>query len=295
MNILIAGGSGFVGKNLTKSLLKKGHHVYILTRSPEKYENTTEITYMNYDYPAEKLPLIQAVINLAGDTLFGLWTKNKKDAILSSRIETTQALIEYMRHMKRKPDVFISGSAIGYYGTSTHKIFTENTQEHGDDFLADVVTKWEATAKQAEKLGIRTVYTRFGVILGKEGALPLMSIPVKLFAGGKIGKGEHWVSWVHITDVVDLIIFCLNNDEIKGPVNVTSPYPLRNKDFLKTLASVLKRPYWIPTPAPLLRMTIGEMSELITKGQYALPKQAETYQFQFSYPTLENALKNIRQ
>lgn len=293
MNILITGGTGFVGKHLTKSLTLKGHHVYILTRSPEMHTNSSKITYLNYDVAIDQLPTIYAVINLAGDSLFGYWTQKKKRTILSSRITTTKKIVDLMKQMKVKPTVFISGSAIGFYGTSEEIIFTEKTTMAGDDFLASVVSKWENTAKEAELLGIRTIYARFGVILGDEGALPLMRLPVKLFAGGKIGNGEQWTSWVHIDDVVNLLLFCIVNHQIKGPINVTSPNPTRNKTLTKTLAKILRRPYWLPAPSLFIRLAIGEMSELITKGQYVLPQKSLDHNFNFLYPTIEAALKDI--
>ncbi|MFD1040073.1 TIGR01777 family oxidoreductase [Virgibacillus byunsanensis] len=293
MNILITGGTGFVGTNLSKALVEKGHLVYIITRTPDRHPNTDKITFINYDDDTANLPVIHAVINLAGESLFGYWTKKKKEAILSSRIEATESVMEFIKKLEKKPTVFISGSAIGYYGTSQDLIFTEDTTQPGDDFLASVTKKWEQTAKQAEELDIRTVYTRFGVILGDEGALPYMSLPVKMFAGGKIGNGEQWISWVHIDDVVNMILFCLFNEHIKGPVNVTSPNPKRNKDFTKILATVLKRPYWFPAPSPIIRTVIGEMSHLITKGQYVLPKKTQDQNYQFKYPYLEEALREI--
>lgn len=294
MNILMTGGTGFVGKNLTKSLHQQNHHTYILTRSPDKHLNTDYATYINYNYPAKQLPSIHAVINLAGESLFGYWSHRKKDAILNSRIEATNHVIDIIKQLPRKPDVFISGSAIGYYGSSEDIMFSEETTIPGRDFLADVVVKWETCAKQAEELGIRTVYTRFGVILGGKGALPYMSLPVKMFAGGKIGDGGQWVSWVHIKDVVRLIEFCIANRHIKGPINVTAPNPKRNKDLMKALAIVLKRPYWLPVPSPFIHAAIGEMSQLITKGQYVVPTKALDYRFEFSYPFLNEALREIK-
>ncbi|WP_164670009.1 TIGR01777 family oxidoreductase [Virgibacillus doumboii] len=293
MNILVTGGTGFVGKHLTNTLLENDHCVYILTRSPDKHTDSEKISYLGYNTQADTLPTIHAVINLAGDSLFGYWTKKKKEAIRNSRIETTQKVIDFMKNMDKKPEVLISGSAVGFYGTSEDLIFTEKTTKPGNDFLATVVTDWEKTASQAEQLRIRTVYTRFGVILGNEGALPYMKLPVKMFAGGKIGNGEQWVPWVHIEDVVKLIQFALDNEAISGPLNVTAPNPKRNKDFTKILANLLKRPYWIPAPSPIIRMTIGEMSLLITKGQYVLPNKAVENNFQFTYPYLEEALRNI--
>ncbi|WP_087975136.1 TIGR01777 family oxidoreductase [Oceanobacillus rekensis] len=295
MNFLISGGTGFVGNNLTKSLQSKGHHIFILTRTPDKHTNKDGMTYINYDYPVCELPVIEGVINLAGESLFGYWSSKKKENIINSRLETTNQVIQLIKDMKIKPNVFISGSAIGYYGTSEDLIFTEATTQAGKDFLAEVTVKWEESAKLAETLGVRTVYARFGIILGNEGSLPLMSLPVNMFAGGKIGNGEQWMSWIHIDDAVNLLEYCLSHPSIDGIVNFTAPNPKRNKDFMKILAKSLKRPYWFRTPSTLLDATIGEMGQLITKGQYVLPKKALDQGFKFTYPILEDALKNMKE
>ncbi|GAA0597886.1 TIGR01777 family oxidoreductase [Virgibacillus siamensis] len=293
LNILITGGTGFVGQHLTSTLTAKDHHVFILTRFPDYHIDKDRTTYIAYDHPISKLPTIHGVINLAGDSLFGYWSKQKKDAIYKSRMETTQFLIDLMKQLEKKPDIFISGSAVGYYGMSKDLMFTEQTAKHGDDFLAGVVTEWEKTASQAETMGIRTVYSRFGVILGEDGAYPLMRMPVKMYAGGKIGNGEQWLSWIHIEDVVQLMLFCLFNDHISGPVNFTAPEPRRNKEFTKELAGILKRPYWLPAPASLIHTVLGDMGKLITKGQYVLPGKALEYNFQFLFPDLKAALMQL--
>lgn len=293
LNILITGGTGFVGRELTKALHQKNHNTYILTRSPENYKNTSNTTYISYNYPAEELPVIHGVVNLAGESLFGYWSKRKKDAIFKSRIDTTQKVLDIIKKLHKKPDVLISGSAVGFYGFSEDLIFTEATMKPGKDFLAKVVMEWEKVAKQAREMDIRTVFTRFGVILGKEGALPYMQLPVKLFAGGKIGNGEQWLSWVHLEDAVNLILFCLFNNHVEGPVNITAPHPKRNKDFIKIMANILKRPYWLPVPYPFVRVAVGEMSQLIAKGQYVLPKKAKDSNFQFAFPYLKEALQDI--
>ncbi|SFE30950.1 hypothetical protein SAMN05216238_11293 [Lentibacillus persicus] len=295
MNILITGGTGFLGTHLTNALIEKGHHTYILTRSPDKHTDTGNTFFISYDYPVKELPVIHAVVNLAGESLFGYWTLTKKEAIRTSRIETTRQVIHMMKQMKTKPDVFISGSAVGFYGTSEDRIFTEKTAEPGDDFLAEVVTEWEKTAKEAESLGVRTVLTRFGIMLGKEGALPLMKLPVKLFAGGKVGSGEQWISWVHVKDAAGLVQFCLFNNTISGPVNVTAPNPKRNKDFINVLAHVLRRPDWLPVPSFPVRIVLGEMSLLILNGQCVLPQKANDAHYAFSYPSLKAALAETEQ
>lgn len=295
MNVLITGGTGFVGENLTKAFHQNNHHTYVLTRSPDSSTNTAHSTFIGYDYPVEQLPRIHAIVNLAGESIFGYWTKRKKESILTSRIQITRKLIEMVQRMNEMPDVLVNGSAVGFYGISEDLIFTEKTNRSGNDFLAKVAVEWENMAKRMEKLGVRTVYTRFGVILGNGGALPFMRLPVKLFAGGKIGNGQQWLSWVHIRDVVRLIQFCIENESIEGPVNVTAPNPKRNKDFMKTMAGVLHRPYWLPAPSLIIAMAAGEMSQLITEGQYVLPQKALDLNFEFAYPELRGALENIEE
>lgn len=293
VNYLISGGTGFIGKQIARSLNNQGHHTYILTRSIKNKVNTANTSYISYDDPAEKLPPIEGVINLAGESLFGYWSANKKNEIMASRLAATNHVIELVNNMKTKPSVFINGSAVGYYGMTEDLIFTEKTAKPGNDFLANVVMNWEQTAKQIESMRIRTIYARFGVVLGKEGALPLMALPVKLFAGGKIGTGEQWISWIHINDVVNLMQFCLFNKQIEGPVNFTAPNPKRNKEFMQKLAEVLNRPNWIHTPSTIINIAIGEMGQLITKGQYVLPKNATNHGYEFHYPELIDALNHL--
>src|SRR5699024_9327459 len=269
MNILMTGGTGFIGSRLIKQLVLEKHHVYVLTRFPKKHVDSDYVSYISYRYPIKKLPFIHAVINLAGESLFGYWSDEKKESILSSRIKATEKLTNILIHMEEKPKVFLSGSAIGYYGMADDMIFTEETTEPGDDFLAEVCAAWEKTASTAEDLGIRTVYTRFGIVLnGKQGALPQMALPTKLGVGGKIGNGKQWMSWVHIHDCVDLLLFALYNKDMKGPLNITAPYPRQNDDFTKVLAKSLKRPAFMKTPSSFFKIALGDMHQLITNGQF---------------------------
>lgn len=291
MNILLFGGTGFVGKHFVTTCKQKFKHIYIVSRSPETYQNCEKITYIPYNVQASTLPPIDVVINLAGESLFGYWTKRKKEAILKSRISTTKKSVQLIQEMKQKPKVFINSSAVGFYGTSKENIFTENTITPGDDYLSFVVKKWEDTAKEVEAYDVRTVYARFGIILGKEGSLPLMSLPVKMFAGGKIGSGNQWVSWIDIDDCIALLLHCIEKEDAQGPINFTAPYPVRNKDLMKAISKTLRRPYYFHVPTFLLRIILGEMNELITKGQYVLPKKAKKLDYIFKYPKIEKSLR----
>ncbi|WP_371069212.1 TIGR01777 family oxidoreductase [Sediminibacillus sp. JSM 1682029] len=297
MNVAITGGTGFVGRYLTKQLVERGNHVYVLTRHPEHHNNTDSVTYIGWlqehSKPEAELPTLDAFVNLAGDTIFGYWTEEKKQKIIRSRLQATEEVIRILRTMPDKPHVLVNGSAMGYYGTSTTQAFTEKTLEPGDDFLAKVAAQWEAKAAEAETIGVRTVYARFGLILGRQGALPLMSLPFKLLAGGKVGSGEQWVSWVHIKDAAEMILFAIDTAALSGPLNVTAPKPQRNKDFSKTLAKVLNRPYWLPVPEKLMKTALGDMSELVLKGQTVLPAAAQAHGYTFQHPQLEAALRDI--
>ena len=297
MNIAITGGTGFIGKNVAELLVAEGHHVYILTRSPQKHQGTDHIHYIGWlsDQlkPEQALVDCDAIINLAGESLFGYWTTEKKERIISSRIKVTNCVIDLIKAMKKKPEVLINASAVGYYGTSTTEIFTEDTIENGNDFLAKVTEQWEDTAKQASDLGVRVVYARLGIVLGNEGTLPLIALPYKLFAGGKLGSGEQWISWVHIKDVAHIILFAIENFMINGPLNITAQKPVQQKVFSNYLAKTLRRPNWLPVPTFFLRTLLGEMSILIAKGQAVLPKKVEAHGYRHYYPEIEQALKAV--
>lgn len=295
MNILISGGTGFLGSKLANHLTNLHHDVFILTRSVEKKANIGRLSYIDYEMESKDLPKIDAVINLAGETLFGYWTKQKKEAILTSRLRVTKHLLQLMKGMKHKPDVFISGSAVGYYGMSEDIIFTEASTQPGNDFLASVTRQWEKEASQAVAMGIRTIYARFGILLGHDGgAFPLMRLPVQLFTGGRISDGEQWLSWIHVDDAVQLITFCLENHTIKGPINITAPSPKRNKDFMKKVTLIYRRPYWFHISSVFLYLTLGEMAQLLVKGQYAYPQKALEAGFTYNFPYLDQAVKTIK-
>ncbi len=300
MKIAIAGGSGFVGSALTKSFIENGHVVYILTRQ-KKSTSEKGIQYVTWltkgSRPEVELENIDVLINLAGTSLnSGRWTDKKKEQIYTSRMDSTRELIRILCQIKKKPSVFINASAIGYYGISRDETFTETETKHGSDFLASTVHSWEDEAKQAKSYGVRTVFTRFGIVLGEtEGALPMMVLPYKFYVGGTVGSGEQWLSWVHIDDVVGMITFAINNNEIEGPLNVVAPNPAKMKDFGKTIAKAIRKPHWLPAPSFVLKLLLGEMSILVLEGQKVLPEKAVENGYQFFHSSLDEALTSVLQ
>lgn len=298
MNIAIAGGTGFVGSALTKYLLAQNHHVYILTRNILTKENRSNVTYVEWltpkSQPEHHLKDIDALINLAGETINGRWTKKKKTAILNSRLLATHEIFRLLTHLNKKPSVYINASAIGIYGTSGIERFTERSKTNGHDFLATVVKRWENEAAKIKELEIRTVFARFGVILGREeGALPRIVLPYRFYAGGRIGSGKQWVSWIHIDDAVRMLDWALSNSEIAGPINVTAPKPVQMNQFGQEISTVIHRPHWLIVPSFPLKMLLGEMSMLILKGQHVYPEKAMQLGFDFSYPRLHHALQDL--
>ena len=293
MNVLITGGRGFIGSALKKQLLTAGHDVVITTR--QESNSAGELTWNPPSLiPPKKISTFDAIVNLAGDSIYSdRWTKDKKERIRSSRINTTHYLIESIKNADLKPKVFINASAVGYYGPHGDNEVTENASP-GNDFLASVCKAWELEAMKAEGAGVRTVITRFGVVLGPDGgALQKMITPFKAFVGGYIGSGKQWMSWVHIDDITGFIEYALEHDKISGVFNVTAPNPLTNKDFSSTLGRALGRPSLFPVPGFALRAALGEFSEILLTGQRVIPERALISGYNFKYPLLDEALKSI--
>lgn len=298
LHIVIAGGSGFVGDVLQKQLLSDGHQVTVLSRNPLKVHETERLKAVGWlteeSQPEKELAKVDAIVNLAGESINGLrWTRKKKERIVKSRMEATGEIIRLIQRMEQKPKVLVNASAVGYYGMSETETFTEKSKSDATDFLAQTVKKWEQRAAEASNMGIRTVYTRFGIILGKEGALPLMAMPYKFGIGGTIGSGRQWVSWIHVEDAAGMIQFAIEHPEIEGPFNAVAPEPIRMADFGKQLGAVLKRPHWFPVPEALLSMALGEMSSMLTKGQRVLPEKAVEMGYVYTFPKLNQALTYI--
>lgn len=297
MKIVISGGSGFVGTKLIEVLLTKGHEIVVLSRG--KKENNNKVSYVQWLHaglhPENEIKSADVFINLAGVSINeGRWTKEHQEKIYNSRMTATDELLRIIYALQEKPSLVINASAIGIYPASETTIYTEENKEVADDFLAKTVHDWEQKASVVEKDGIRVVFTRFGIILGTdEGALPLMTLPYRMFVGGTVGSGKQWLSWVHVEDVARAIAFIITNDTINGPVNITSPFPKRMKYFGQTIASVLHRPHWLPVPSPAMKLALGKKSALVLTGQHVLPTVLEKNGFEFSYASLEKALQNV--
>ena len=297
MKILITGGLGFLGRFLSQVLLDAGHHVTAVGLSP----NPALIPHDNFSYIAadtsqegnwqESLQTIDAVINLAGVSIFKRWNQKYKDLIYNSRILTTRNLVDAL------PDesavTLLSTSAVGYYGDRGDEVLTEASST-GHDFLSALARDWEAEAYKAASKGARVVIMRFGIVLGKGGgALASMLPPFKMFAGGPLGNGKHWFPWIHIGDLARAAGFLLENDNLQGPFNCCAPQPVRNSEFTTALGKVLNRPAILPTPGVVLRFFLGELAEVLLASSRAFPDKLQKNGFTFTFPDIESALLDL--
>jgi len=299
MKILITGGTGFVGTQLTSRLTQDGNEVTILTRSLKRSgEPPRGISYLQGD-PTQKGPWQEAiknhdaVINLAGASIFERWTEEHKRAIRESRINTTRNIVEGITSDRGKQMTLFSTSAVGYYGFHGDEEITEESSP-GTDWLAKVAVEWEGEALKARDKGARVVITRFGIVLGEKGGALGQMIPLfKKFIGGPIGSGKQWFSWVHIKDLAEAFAFLMKHPEISGPVNVCAPNPVRNKDLAKTLGKALHRPSFMPAPGFMIKLVLGEFGSVILEGQRVIPRRLLENGFVFQYPDIEKALHRI--
>lgn len=293
MNILITGGTGFIGTPLSRELGKSGHTVIVTTRQPS--DSKEKLTWNPPELiPPAVLSQVDAVINLAGEPIApGRWTKERKERILSSRINTTRALVESIKNARERPNILVSASAIGYYGAHGDEYVTEDTQP-ASDFLAGVCRQWESEALRAKDLDIRVVLVRIGGVLEFDGgALPQMIIPFKFFLGGPIGSGRQWFSWIHRDDVVGIIKYSLENESIAGPVNLTAPIPVTNKEFSDALGRALGKPSWLSVPGFIVKLTLGELGGVLLTGQRVSPEKVLKAGYQFKYTEVNEALRVI--
>ncbi len=298
MKVAITGATGFVGTALVNKLTQGGDSVLVLARNKEKAKRLfpgTEIVAYNALESGDWQNCLQgcdAVVNLAGEAISERWTNEYKQAILESRQGGTAKIVEAIAKANPRPGVLINASAIGYYGTSEIATFDESSPV-GQDFLAQVCQKWEAEAEKVSELGVRLVILRLGIVLGNGGALAKMIPPFKIFAGGPIGKGRQWFSWIHIEDLVNLIIESIKRPDIVGIFNATAPNPVRMSEFSQILGEVMKRPSWLPVPDFALEMLLGEGAKVVLEGQEVLPKALQSLGFQYQYSQLKPALSDL--
>ena len=294
MNVLIAGGSGFIGTALSKSIEQDGHKVFILTRKQPRDTNQIHWDGRTTNGWGDRVNEMDAIVNLTG---YGLdhwpWTKRMKQKFIDSRVIPGLALATAVKEASRRPSVLLQTSGINRYGLRNDTIADESTPP-ADDFPAQITIPWEDSTKLVEELGIRRVITRNAVVLARKGGLfPLMALPVKLFFGGNFGDGTQATPWIHIEDQVNGIKFLLENENAHGPFNFIAPTPTSNADFMRVIADELHRPYWLHLPAFLLRIPLGEMSVMITEGSYSQPKRLLELGYKFQFPTLQDAVKDI--
>jgi uncharacterized protein (TIGR01777 family) len=276
VNVAITGASGMIGKRLQQRLAEMGHTALAVPREAAA-------------------PTCDAVINLAGEPIAQRWTEAAKKRIYDSRVAGTRRLVSALSTQSHRPRVLVCASAVGYYGSRGDEILTESSPP-GSGFLPRLVTDWEQTARTAEALDIRVVSLRFGMVLGHGGALAKLLPPFRLGAGGRLGSGRQWMSWIHIDDVVSLILFAMENAAgvpLSGAVNATAPYAVTNDEFTRRLGAALRRPAIFPIPVFALKLLFGEMSEVLLDSQRVLPATAQAAGFHFQYPDLSAALKNI--
>ncbi len=299
--IVITGATGLIGKKLVIALLKRGDEIIVFTRNAERAKSlfSSSVKFAEWDYNKTEqwrssLENTDAVIHLAGVNLFSKrWNKEFKDEILKSREISTKNLVDAIRSCKTKPEVFISASAIGYYGNRGDEILTENSSA-GNDFLSNVCKTWEFESTKVEEFGVRNVRVRTGIVLTPEdGALKQMLLPYKLFLGGPLGNGTQWMSWLHIDDMIQIYLYALDNKKISGAINAVSPNPVRMKEFAKSLGKVLRRPSIFPVPQFILKLVVGEAASVVTASQKVSADKLLMAGYQFRFNTLSEALKDL--
>lgn len=299
--VIVTGATGLIGKALCRRLIERGYQVVVFSRDPGAARTTVPgaAEYVAWQ-PAETgawaaaLDGVYAVIHLAGASIAGRrWSEEYKREIRDSRVIGTRGLVSALAAASAKPQVFVSGSAVGYYGPRDDTSLDESATP-GDDFLAQVCQAWEREALKAEALGVRTVVVRTGVVLDKrEGALAALLPPFRMFVGGPILPGTQWFSWIHIADEVGIILLALEDQRVRGPINATAPEPQTNRAFSTALGEALGRPALLPVPGFGLKLLLGEFAETLVTGQRVIPRKAQELGYQFQYPALAPALRQV--
>ncbi|OGS81446.1 MAG: TIGR01777 family protein [Gallionellales bacterium GWA2_59_43] len=296
MHILITGGTGLIGRRLCKALLAEGHELTVLSRKPETVPlkcgaGVHAMAALSEWQPSQAF---DAVVNLAGEPIVDQrWSEKRKQVLRDSRIALTEELVRRIATAEHKPAVLLSGSAIGYYGGRGDEALDE-TSSAGTDFPAQLCVAWEAAARAAESLGVRVCIQRTGLVLSTEGGLlGRMIPPFRLGMGARVGDGKQWMSWIHIEDLIAIMLRLLRDEQMHGPYNATTPHPVTNAEFTQTLASVLHRPAPFVAPAALLKLSMGESASLLLEGQRVLPRKLEGAHYRFQFPELPGALESL--
>lgn len=291
MRVAVVGVTGLIGRRLARALAARGDEVVGFSRRGAAVPGARAV---RWDRATEPLPVaalegVDAVVNLAGEPIQrGRWTAARRRAIRESRVGTTARIVAALAAAGARP--LVSASAVGYY-PSGERVLDESSPP-GEGFLAETCVAWERAAREAESLGARVVLARIGVVLARDGgALPSMARPVRLFVGGPLGDGRQWVSWVHVEDVVGLLLLALDRPDLRGPVNVTAPRPVRQHDLVRAIASALGRPAVVPTPALVLRVALGELSRVVLEGQRVVPRVALEAGYRFRYEDVGEAVR----
>jgi hypothetical protein len=297
MRVAVTGGTGFIGKALTRALTERGDTVWIISRTSsgvteDRDSRLRTVSWDMLERDPSQLEGIDAIVNLAGESINQRWTAAAKARIVESRQWAAARVAKLVDALENGPSVVVNASGISAYGSSESEVFDESSPTAVTDFLSGVVRRWE---QAADGIAVnRLVKLRISLVLDRKGgAFPLMVLPYRLFGGGRIGSGKQGLSWIHIEDMVGLILFCLDNDGIEGPVNASAPQPVGNDEFGRAVGRTLGRPHWFPLPAVLLRAMLGEMSMLLLEGQRAVPDKPLKLGFRFRYPQLEQALKEL--
>jgi uncharacterized protein (TIGR01777 family) len=301
VRILVAGGTGFIGRPLVKFLVSEGHQVIVLTRNPhdaaKRLTGGVEVEEWDAFTPGpwtSRVSETDAIINLVGERLDAKrWTEAQRKRIVDTRVDVTRVLIQAIGQARHKPATLVNASAVGYYGSTGEEEVTENSPG-GRGFLAEVCGRWESEARGAEQYGVRTVLLRTGVVLGERGGvLNRMVPPFRFFIGGPIGSGNQWLPWVHRDDVLGVLQFVLSTRGLSGPVNVVAPESVSMRQFCAALGRVLHRPSWMRVPSFVVRLAFGEMGGMVLEGQRVVPMVLQKSGYSFRYPSLDRALENV--
>jgi uncharacterized protein (TIGR01777 family) len=296
MHILLTGGTGLIGRKLCQYWVGQGHDITVLSRRPDQVRHLCGASVRGIErLEAFGDGALDAVVNLAGAPIADRpWTARRKALLWSSRITLTERLLAWLESRQQRPEVLISGSAVGWYGDGGERELTEASQPVKEDFASHLCIAWEETAQRADALGIRVVLVRTGLVLASEGGfLKRLALPFKLGLGGPIGNGRQWMPWVHISDQIALIDFLLQQRDCQGPYNACAPEPVRNREFASLLGKALHRPAFMPLPSLLLRAGLGELSGLLLGGQRARPAKLQAAGFNFRYTELPAALAEL--